>query len=233
MGWRRSEQERTDILAMKSMFVSDADLRADWIAEEDTTTRHVLQRVSFTLAHPSHRLEAAGDVKAIASLGSDETCANSIFSRESETVEYELATIALSLMSGIDHEQIQRPGVPPRTGPVVARERMRELENICFARIGCAVLGFVCGLLVMLLQYQRYTMDFVTRCRRFGERPLVTTVSASPISVPSDSLPTIFHFITDDVMTLSTAELPLKASPEVCHEVFWVFMSVRMQQVTE
>lgn len=82
-------------------------LRCDRITEQDTPTRQSLERVSLTLLAPSHRLKAARNVQRVAGLGSDQTCADSLFIRKSTSVAYELATEPFSPVSGIDDKQIQ------------------------------------------------------------------------------------------------------------------------------
>lgn len=81
-------------------------LRTDGVEEEDATAWQALKRVSFALLTPSHRLEATRDVQGIAGLGSDQTCADSIVSRKLESVAYELATVALSPVGGINYKQV-------------------------------------------------------------------------------------------------------------------------------
>ena len=127
-------------------------LRHDRITEEDTPTRQALKRVPLALLTPSHGLEAARDVQRIARLGSNQTCADSFFVRKLTSVANKLTAEALSPVGGVDHEQIQRPGLRPRAGPVVAREGMGAFEDVCCAWVRGAVYGFVCELSVRRLQ---------------------------------------------------------------------------------
>jgi hypothetical protein len=77
-------------------------LRHDRIAEENAATRQALERIPLALLTSSDRLEAARNVQRIASLGSDQTRADSLFIRKFTSVAHELATVAFSPVSGVD-----------------------------------------------------------------------------------------------------------------------------------
>ena len=209
-------------------------LDRDRITEEDTTTRQALERVPLTLLTPSHRLKSTRDVQRFARLGSDLTCAHSLFVRKLTSVAHELAAEALSPVGGINDQQIQRPGLRPRAGPVVTRERMCAFEDVGLAWVGGSVFGLVCELLVVLFHWTHRIGLFITSCRSFRKHlVVVTSVSANPFRVAGDGFLAVFDFHGDDVMAFGVPDLLQEASPEVCQEVFWVLFPVRMQQVSE
>jgi hypothetical protein len=84
---------------------------------------------------------------------------------------------------------------------------MRSLENVGLARVGGAVYGFVCGLLVVRFQRTHGIELFITGCRSFRKHLIVvTSVSANPFGVAGDGFLAVFHFHGDDVVTFGVSD---------------------------